>query len=263
MRRAWLVPTVLLAVLSLPPIVSRAQGDPPPGTAADLWQRAVEICRANRDCYPGQAAITSEILNSRRKDLSFTEISVTLSPAGRDRLQVHLDRYLRNGVDTTEEMRPKMRIIDPLRTVPAWEDDGNFISIPDSPLDPDAQEDVTLTPNEDTRIIDGRGCRRYDFTFRREIVEKEGPRELTWRGRAWLELGSGRPVELQFSVDPLPDRIRSMGVIFRYGAQSPGRWVVTQVVFSGYGGYFFFKRYFTITTTFGRFGREPSPASGR
>ena len=229
-----------------------AEAAPGPG----LWQKAVEIYHANSDWYPEKAAIVSEVRNGRNKFLSLTEVFLTLGPGGPARL----DRSLRNGVDTTAKTRSKAKVRDLLEGIANGEDNPFSISMSDSPFDPDRQAAVSVTPREETKVLRGRSCRLFDFGFSPGV--KKGGSRVTWLGQAWLEDQSGTPVELAFSISPLPGKIRSARVVYRYETES-GPCVVKDMAITGTGRFLFIKRHFKVTTTFSQYRRAPSAAVKR
>lgn len=238
------------------PASAQARAEPPPNLSP-LWQKAVETYRANRHWYPERAVITSEVLNGQMKFRSFTEIFLTLRPNDRGWLSVQMDRYLRNGVDETDRMRSRIRIRSPLSTMAPSEENGYSISIAESPFDPDDQRNVSVTPCDEKRVLAGRVCRRFDFLYRHEGLEGDEDDATVWRGAAWLDEKSGRPVELAFSVTPLPGRLRRAEIVYRYETEWPDRWVVKDAVIRGSGGFLFIKRHFTVTTIFSQYARWP------
>lgn len=227
---------------------------------ADLWRRAVETYLANEDWYPERAAIVSEVRSGRRKLISLTEMAFSFRPAARGRLRVELERSRRNGVDTTEKMRSKPKVFGPLKGLAHGDVATNSVSLSESPFDPDGQEGVSFASREERRTVAGRSCRRFDFTFRAAVAEDGVAQSVTWSGQAWIEEGSGRPVQLEFSITPLPQKIRRARIVYDYETEQPDRWVVKSVTISGQGGFLFIKRFFTVTTTFSDFRRNPAGA---
>ena len=227
-----------------------------PAPGPDLWQKAVEIYRANRDWHPEKAAIVSEVRNGRKKFLSLTEMFLTLREGGPARL----DRSLRNGVDTTAKTRSKAKVRDLLEGIADGENNPFAISMSDSPFDPDRQAAVSVTPREGTKVLQGRSCRLFDFSFSSGL--KKGGHRVTWLGQAWLEDQSGAPVELAFSITPMPGKIRSARFVYRYETE-PGPYVVKDMAINGTGRFLFIKRHFKVTTTFSQYRRAPSAAVKR
>lgn len=238
-----------------------------PGAAAqspaELWQRAVSIHRRNRAWYPEKITVLSEVLNRRGEPSSVTQLffSLRLGPDGR--LSTELTRALKNGEDTTARMKEKVRIRDPRQGENANDQDYYSVSISDSPFDPERQSAVSFSASNERHLLFGRRCRRYDFTYQTAIV-RDGEREkLTWSGMAWLEEASGVPVKLEFSLTPLPPRIRSLWTIYHYEKARPDRWLLTRVTISGLGGFLFIKKRFRTTTTLSGYKRSSTPLAPR
>ena len=256
---------VLLLALSLLAAASqkanapeRSPAEPAAVAQRGLWQKALDVYRKNRDWYPERIAILSEVLNRHGQPYSVTELffAIHMSPGGS--LRTELVRALKNGEDTTEKMRSKVAIHDPGEGMGTGKEDTYSVSISDSPFDPERQKFVTARANGERKNLFGHACRRFDFSYRTAIVRKGEAEELTWTGMAWLEEGSGVPVKLEFSLAPLPSRIRSLWTIYLYETARPGQWVVKKVAISGQGGFLFIKKRFRTTTTFSNY-RLPPP----
>jgi hypothetical protein len=264
-RAAALAALILFTGLACgPPDSERARESPAAKAAPDpgpgLWQKAVEIYRENRDWHPEKAAVVSEVRNGRNKFLSLTEMFFTLSLGGGAPTQIRLDRSLRNGMDTTAKTRSKAKFRDLLEGIVLGEDNPFALSMSDSPFDPDRQAAVSVTPREETKVLGGRACRRFDFSFSPGL--KKGGSRVIWLGQAWLEDQSGTPVELAFSISPLPGKIRSAQVVYHYETE-PGPCVVKDMAITGTGRFLFIKRHFKVTTTFSQYRRTPSAAGKR
>ncbi len=229
------------------------------GPAANgLWRKAVEIYRRNSDWYPGRVAILSEMLNRRGEPYSVTEMYFTLRLDNQGKIQADLERALKNGEDTTEKVRSKVTIRAPEEGMEPGDDNTFSVSLSDSPFDPERQHDVTVSAAPERVPLFGCRCRRFDFTYRTRIVRKGEPVDLTWRGMAWLEEGSGMPVKLEFTLDPLPKLLRSLWSIYLFDTASPERWVVNKVSLTGHGGFLFIIKRFRTTTTFSDYRLAPA-----
>ncbi len=263
MIRKWLVPLAALAVLGLVPSRGDRAARPAAGAAAPredgagLWQKAVGIYGSNRDWYPQRITILSEVLNRRGEPYSVTQLFFTLRFDAQGRIKAELARALKNGEDTTEKMREKVRIRDPQERVDPDKEESYSVSFSDSPFDPRRQDAVTYAAGPDRHSIFGHSCRRFDFSYRTAIVRKGQREELTWNGMAWLEEDSGMPVKLEFALAPLPRRIRSLWTIYLYDTSRPERWRVKSIRISGHGGFLFIKKHFRTTTTFSDYRLAP------
>lgn len=236
----------------------RTPADPTASAApAGLWQKAVSIHRRNRDWFPERIAILSEVLSRSGEPSSVTRLFFSLRPGAGGRLNTELTRALKNGEDTTSRMREKVRISDPRKGGETGDQDSYSVSISDSPFDPERQAAVSFSASGETRLLFGRHCQRFEFTYQTTIVSKGEKKKLTWSGMAWLEEGSGIPVKLEFSLAPLPPRIRSLWTIYLYEAARPEKWLLTKVTISGQGGFLFIKKRFRTTTTLSSYRRLP------
>jgi len=225
---------------------------------ASLWQKAVDLYQRNRSWYPERIFVVSEVLNRRGQPYSVTHLDFAVR-AGRDgRLRTELTRASKNGKDTTEKMKAKVEIRTPQDGIDTEKEESYSVSISDSPFDPERQGAVSHRPNGNLQTIFGRTCHRFDFSYRTEIVRKGEVEKLTWVGMAWLEEGSGTPVKMEFTLDPLPSRIRSLWTIYLYDITRADRWVVKRVSMSGHGGFLFITKRFRSATVFSNYRRLPS-----
>jgi hypothetical protein len=256
-----IVPVLALALLAVAPPEGNGPGRAPSETstsaAAGLWQKAVAIHHRNRDWYPERITILSELLNRHQEPYSVTQIFFSLRRDADGRLVTEITRALKNGKDTTEKMRSKVTISSPDKGMDSENENSYSVSISDSPFDPERQAAVSYSASGEKRVLFGHRCRRFDFTYRTTIVRKGDREDLTWSGMAWLEEGSGMPVKLEFSLDPLPGLIRSLWTIYLYDTSRPDRWVLSKVTIAGHGGFLFIKKRFRSTTTFSHYRRLP------
>ncbi len=236
---------------------ARAASEPAPAAAAGLWQKALDVYRRNENWYPQKVSILSEVLNRRGEPTSVTELLFSLRMDADGRIRTELARALKNGEDTTEKMKEKVRIRDPQEGTNPDEEESYSVSLSDSPFDPEHQEAVTYTASQERLSLFGHSCRRFDFSYQTSIVRKGKREELTWTGMAWLEEGSGMPIKLEFTLAPLPSRIRSLWTIYLYETAQPDKWVVSKVKIYGHGGFLFIKKHFRSTTTFSDYQLPP------
>lgn len=233
-----------------------------PGPAA-LWQKAVTIHRLNRDWYPERITVLSEVLNRRSEPYSVTQLYFSLHLGADGRLRTDLTSALKNGKDTTEKMRSKVTISDPKGGL-ATEDGNTYsVSISDSPFNPERQEAVSFNASGEKKLLFGHLCQRFEFIYQTTIVSKGEREKLTWSGMAWLEEGSGLPVKLEFSLAPLPSRIRGLWAIYLYDTARPDKWVLNKITISGHGGFLFFTKRFRTTTVFSQYRRAPQKEAPR
>jgi len=224
---------------------------------AALWQKALNIYQKNSDSYPEKIAILSEVLDSHDQPDSVTQLFFTMSMDAKGQLRTELTRALKNGKDISEEMKKKVEIRNLNEDKAPEKADSLNVSLSDNPFNPDRQKNVTLRPSDEKQMLFGRLCRRFDFTYRTEIIRKGEAEKLTWTGMAWLEEGSGIPIKLEFSLAPLPKRIRSLWTVYLYETSQSERWVLKKIMIAGHGGFLFIKKRFRSTTTFSDYRRQP------
>ncbi len=226
-------------------------------TGPNLWQKAVEVYRRNRDWYPQKITILSAVLNRRNQTTSVTQFFFSMRMNADGRARTRLERALKNGADMTEKMRSRVTIRNPREEMAPADENTYSVSISASPFNPRQQREVSFTASEEVQVLFGHSCRRFDFTFGTDIVNKGVAKKLTWTGMAWLEQGSGVPVKLEFSLAPLPGKIRSLWVVYNYETKRPDHWVVKNVTLSGHGGFLFIRKNFRVSTTFSDYRHAP------
>jgi len=240
---------------------SRAAVDTPAGMSpAGLWQKAVAVHQRNSSWYPEKITVLSEVLTRRGEPSSVTQLFFSLRLGSDGRLNTELTRSLKNGEDTTAKMKAKVQIRDSRQGEEAGDPDDYSVSISDSPFNPGRQTAVSFSASNERHLLFGRRCQRFDFTYQTAIVRNGQKEKLTWSGMAWLEEESGIPVKLEFSLAPLPPRIRSLWAIYLYEKARPDKWVLSRVTISGHGGFLFIKKRFRSTTTLSGYRRSPAPA---
>ena len=228
----------------------------PPDDPAVLWQKALELFRKNSDSYPKKITVLSELLDRHSQPDSVTQMSFTLDTDAEGRLVTKLEHALKNGSDISEEMRKKVEIRDLNKDNTPGKRDSLTVSLSDSPFNPDRQKNVSIRASDERRMLFGRPCRRFNFTYRTEILRKGEAEQMNWVGMAWLEEASGMPLKLEFSLEPLPKRIRSLWTIYLYGLSPPGIWALRKITITGQGGFLFIKKIFRSTTVFSDYRRQ-------
>jgi hypothetical protein len=229
----------------------------PPADPARLWQKALDIFRKNSDLYPEKITIISEILDRHNQPNSVTQLFFTIDMDANGKLVTKLTRALKNGKDISDEMRKKVEIRDLNQDKTPPKKDSLTVSLSDSPFNPERQKNVTFHASAEKQMLFGHFCQRFDFTYLTEIVSKGEPEKLTWSGMTWLDENSGLPLKLEFSLEPLPKRIRSLWTIYLYEISEPDNWILKKITISGQGGFLFIKKRFRSTTTFSDYRRPP------
>jgi hypothetical protein len=252
-RIAALLPAILL--LALRPAggaAAQRQGAEPPATAAHggLWQKSLDVFAKNRAWYPEKISVHSEVLDRHGDPYSITELFFATRIDADGRMLTELTRALKNGRDISQEMKAKVEIRHEDDGMPPQKEESLAVSLSDSPFDPERQERVEFHPGAERLKLFGHRCRRFDFSYRTQIVRKGRTEELTWNGMAWLDEASGVPVKLEFAVAPLPGRIRSLWTIYLYDTARADKWVVKSIAIAGRAGFLFINKRFRSITLF-------------
>jgi hypothetical protein len=237
---------------------NQAGADPAVATArTNLWRRALDVYAKNRAWYPQHIAILSEVLNRHGQPYSVTELFFATRVDAGGRMLTELTRALKNGEDISEEMKAKVEIRHPSDEMAPQKEESLTVSLSDSPFNPERQGQVEFHPSAEKERLFGHVCRRFDFSYRTELIRKGESEKLAWTGMAWLDEASGVPVKLEFTIDPLPSRIRSLWTIYLYETAHPGKWVVKNITIAGSGSFLFIKKRFRSTTTFSDYRLQP------
>ena len=213
-----------------------------PSFALDtLWAKAVDIERISRDWVPGRAEFSLETVDDKGAAQEKWQVSYHLSrtPAGGVALDVVGASH--NGTDTTarEQENQKKR-----KTAP--------FSMGDNPLDPVVQASVRAVPRPEKALKAGRSCVGYDFTMR-----KIDGAVIT--GTAWLDEGTGAPVEVSSTTSRLPRGVFSLTTTMHYAIGPAGEGFLHDVLVEGVAGILFFKKRFRSTITVDAYWKqEPS-----
>jgi hypothetical protein len=224
---------------------------------AGLWQKALEIAKKNSDWYPAKISILSEVLDRHDQPYSVTELFFSISLDAAGKMLTHLDRAAKNGKDISEEMRKNLDIHNPNDEPAGGGKNSLTISLSDSPFNNERQKFVSYQDSGERQMLFGHTCSRYDFSYQTEIIRKGKREKLTWTGMAWLEEQSGAPVKLEFSITPLPKRIRSLWTIYLFDLSHSGVWVLKEIRISGQGGFLFIKKSFRSHTRFSQYQLQP------
>jgi len=247
-----------IAFFTIPSGRSEEKGTAAADHPTSLWQKALDLFKKNSAYYPQKINILSEVLDRHEQPSTITELFFALRLDDAGRLQTEMTKALKNGKDISTAMKKKVEIRNLDDDNAPKKEDAVTVSLSDSPFNPERQGAVSYHAKNERRALFRRLCRRYDFTYRTEIIRKGKTEKLTWTGMAWLEEVSGIPVKLEFSLTPLPARIRSLWTIYTYGISQPDRWVLNQITISGSGGFLFIKKRFRSTTTFSDYRRPPA-----
>ncbi|MCX6558128.1 MAG: hypothetical protein NTW95_11995 [Candidatus Aminicenantes bacterium] len=230
------------------------------GAGADslgLWQKALVVFQKNSDWVPGKMSILSEMLDRKGRPDSITQMVFNIVLDGRGKARTELLQAFKDNKDVSAEMKKKMETSEEPDGKNAKKKDTFTISLADSPFNPDKQHQVTVQATGEKQLLFEKTCRRFDFSFQTEIVQKSKKENLTWVGKAWLDENSGIPVKLEFSFEPLPKHVYSLWTIYMYETTVSGDWYLKEIKVQGHGGFLFIKKGFRSTTNFSEYRRQP------
>lgn len=217
------------------------------GPRPSLWTKAVAVFESNKKLVPGKALQTMEELDKegRVKSTANAEISFALDSAGK--VATSIVRATKDGKDTTAEERKRAaergkKEAAAKKGKPKRDSDesSHSFAMNDGPLSDKLQSDVRVTPSGATETIDGASCARFEFTYpeKREAPVKGKP--IMVKGSAWLEEGSGRPVKIEYTYEPLPKHVKQMRTELRYGAEGADAWILRRMSFEASGSFLIF-----------------------
>jgi len=276
---------ILLCALSLPTPATAATPDSTAAvkTQPPLWAQAVKIFEANKDLVPGKVLQKIQELedDGRVKSESNAEISLALDGAGK--IKSDIVKASKDGKDVTAaerkeaEERSKKEAAKELKKKKEAEknakkdskgdsnkdskENSHSISSGDSPFDPEIQKDVRVTETGALETIDGRSCVRFGYTYPVRTEKPSKGKPVMVKGTAWIEDGTGNPVKIEFTNDPLPRGAKSMLTKFHYGSGGNGSWIVERMEFEGSGSFLFIKKRIRGDISLGDYWKyvEPSP----
>lgn len=225
---------VLLVVIVFPFSAAAASAAPSAGPLTDpLWLKAVESARAAKPWVPGVTVMRIEVSDDRGKLLDSYESRFSISPDAGGVPVMSVESSIHNGKDETKKEREAQE----KRNRDAAKDGKPAFDMGDNPFDPDVQALVTGHLRDGTEEIGGRTCVVYTFSLKR----KDGSYA---EGTAALERDTGTPVEVRYTLSPLPRGAQSFTAVLRYGPGPAGQGFLQGVEMNGKGRILFISRAF-------------------
>jgi hypothetical protein len=247
-----------------------------------LWAQAVKMFESNKDLVPGKVLQKIQELedDGRVKSESNAEVSLALDGAGK--LKSDIIKASKDGKDVTAKERKKaeerskkeaakeQKKKDAEKNVKKdsksnsggdSKERSHSFSMGDSPFNPEIQNDVRVTETNARETIGGRSCVRFGYTYpaRAETPSKGKPAMV--KGAVWIEEGTGYPVKVEFTNDPLPKGAKSMLTTLHYGSVNNGPWIIERMEFEASGSFLFLKKRIRGDIAFSDYWKyvEPSP----
>src|SRR5580765_275633 len=152
-----------------------------------LWRKAVAVCSTNGDWLAGLVVMRSEVLY-KGQSAGVHELWERCSLGRNGEVLTETIKVLEDGKDTTPKEKSKSKAKQDTKKS-ANPGGGN-------PFDPKVQNQVTAKLTGRSKVLDGKNCVAYEF-------ELKASNALVFRGTAWLETDTGRPIETEnMSLNP-------------------------------------------------------------
>jgi len=222
------------------------------GLQDSLWQKAVTLSGGNEDWVPGLLVVRMEMLDGRGSAQSTEEtwLKMSLGPDGKikvDLIKQVKDGKVKDGPETKVETRSG-------EGKKKGERAKTSVSIgSDNPFSPQVQGNVSAKRTAQPKTILGKPCAGYEF----KLSTKKGK---TLSGTAWLEDPTGIPLEIQYTVRPLPAHVQRLSTLVRYETTPEGAWRPREMVMEGSGGFLFIKKAYRGVIRFSDYWKCPPGA---
>jgi hypothetical protein len=222
------------------------------GLQDSLWQKAVTLSGGNEDWVPGLLVVRMEMLDGRGSAQSTEEtwLKMSLGPDGKikvDLIKQVKDGKVKDGPETKVETRSG-------EGKKKGERAKTSVSIgSDNPFSPQVQGNVSAKRTAQPKTILGKPCAGYEF----KLSTKKGK---TLSGTAWLEDPTGIPLEIQYTVRPLPAHVQRLSTLVRYETTPEGAWRPREMVMEGSGGFLFIKKAYRGVIRFSDYWKCPPSA---
>jgi len=271
---------LLLCALSLPapaaaaaPDSARAEAKAQPA----LWAQAVRIYDKNKDLAPGKVFQKIQELDDDGRVKSESNVELSLALDGEGKIKSDIVKATKDGKDVTAEERKKAaerakkeaereKKKEAERASKgdagdASKEGSHSISSGDNPFNADIQNGVRITETNARETVDGRSCIRFGYSYPAPTEKPAKGKPAMVKGSAWIEEGTGNPVKVEFTNDPLPKGAKSMLTTLHYAGGENGSWVLKKMEFEGSGSFLFFKKRIRGDISLGDYWKYIEPAS--
>jgi hypothetical protein len=214
-----------------------------PAPADTLWSRAVRIASASGDWRPGRTVVRTEHLTKDGRVRSVEEVTLAHGTGVQgDEASPVLVRFMRDGVDVTEEERAKRASGREGGGARRGGGEGRrgSLTVGGTPFHPQSQASVSFRRTSERRSIAGRDCQGFDYSR-----TDENGKQLV--GTAFLDTRTGAPLLLRERPDPLPRFAERVWVTTRFRYEGPDEWYPTRIEVDASGGFLFVKK--SVRTT--------------
>ena len=193
-----------------------------------LWARAQTLYQATQNWQPSRILSRTDELDDSGKVTDTTQVDVAYSAGPQGTVVRKVLAAWKNGQDITADRQKA----PPAQKMPAI------------PFDPAVQSRLTLVPGPfETR--QGRSLVRFDFA----VAPRDGDGS---RGRVWLDPETGSPVEMSFTLDPLPQFVEKVDVLLQ--ARQEGDHIeLNRLEFQARGSFLFIHKNIHSVMVYSRF----------
>jgi hypothetical protein len=198
-----------------------------------LWRKAVEMARAAKQWVPGVTVMRIDVMDDKGKVVDAFESRFRLAPDESGAPVLSVESSTRNGKDTTAKERDAQE----KRNRDAAKSGKPAFDMGDNPFDPEVQASIETSPREGLTEVGGRSCVLYSFSLKK----KDGSKA---EGTAALERETGAPVEVRYTLTPLPRGAQSFTAVLHYGSGPMGGGLLVDVEMEGKGKILFITRAF-------------------
>jgi hypothetical protein len=247
MRYQTLLTSVVLMALALC-CFSRSEAAP----VDSLWLRAVALSEMNDDLVPGSIRTRMQEVDKHgepKDGEKYRESWAKLSLGEDGEVEFETVKVMDDGEDITAEWKAEEEERKAKRDDEDEESESHEME-DYNPFDPESQERMSIDRLSTGEVVDGKNTVMYEFTEHTEDDEEV-------RGRAWLETDTGVPVRVEYTVDPLPKRVKHMATTMEYEYVAPDSLVVKSMFIEATGGILFIKKHFHMSMTFTDYWRLP------
>ena len=277
---------ILLCALSLPAQVGAAAPDSTSAAAKAqpaLWAQAVKIFEANKDLVPGKVLQKIQELEDDGSVKSESDAEISLALDGAGKIKSDIVKASKDGKDVTaaerkkaEERSKKEAAKEQKKKKDAEKntkkdskgdsdkdskENSHSISSGDSPFDLEIQNDVRITETNTRETIGSRSCARFGYTYPVPTEKPSKGKPAMVKGTVWIEEGTGYPMKVEFTNDPLPKGAKSMLTTLYYGSANNDQWIIERMEFEASGSFLFLKKRIRGDLAFSDYWKyvEPSP----
>lgn len=212
----------------------------------ELWQKAVLIAESNSKWIPAKIVSITSFHNKKGKIKSKQEIWQELYVDENNKIISREIKHIKNG----KEILIKKKEEKKENTEEKKKNSFSF-SLGDSPFVRKIQNSVSVEATEKIEMINSKKC--SVFNFRRKINKQGEKKEIFSVGKAWIEKGTGYPVKIEFTMNPLPKYTKKFKQTLTYKINGQGQWLLEKLRINGTGGFLFIKKYFKCIVRFSNY----------